>query len=230
MKVLMVGFQRSGTTILKRMLQNVPGVKHFFHELRVLKKHKTKEELAKWMKNKKGTDIDGVDWGEKVPFYGRKSKESIGYCKKWDNFFLPESRIIHIVRHPVCIGISTIEFRPGKLKLNPTLDMYCQHIPELVEYLDGLDHAIQIRYEDLMAEPLNMMKMLCEFCELSTDFDHMCSEDDQGRFIFGNQTIVKGRAFRYTTYPRLQDVEVDVGPTIKKINKIVGGTPYTFER
>jgi len=227
MKILAVGFQRSGTTVLKRLMQQLPDVKHFFHELRLLKSHESKDDIARWLMHKKGTDIDKVHWGEKVPFYGKNEKQSINYCNKWNRLFLPDARIIHIVRHPLCVGISTIEFRPGKLKLNPSIEMHCNHIPKLITHLhENCDNVLQIKYEDLMQTPLEIMKKICKFCKLNPDIDHLFSQDDQDRITMGNQTIVAGRAFRYKTYPRLDDITVDVKDCIETINKYVEGVPY----
>ena len=80
MKILIVGFQRSGTTLLRRILHSHPEVRRIFHEEFLLKKCPTKDSLHRYLMN---YDIfpDEDNWGEKVPFY--PSARKIPILKLW---------------------------------------------------------------------------------------------------------------------------------------------------
>lgn len=107
MKILVVGFQRSGTTLLRNVMENHPDVQKMFHEKFLLKyKNGQIKNMLAGLGNPEGT------WGEKVPYYTRRIRRGVGmhveeYCRRWFKMFKAEARVLHIVRHPLDVGLSS---------------------------------------------------------------------------------------------------------------------------
>jgi len=119
MKILVIGFQRSGTTLLRRLIDLHPNVLWILHETRLLSKEglTNVNVISRYIKNNisnaesyKFATILKKNWGEKLPWYGNGSN-IIYYANKWSNIFRDESKIIHIVRHPIDVALSNVEKR-----------------------------------------------------------------------------------------------------------------------
>jgi len=98
MQVLVTGFQRSGTTLLRRLLQLHPEIKKVFHEQVLLKREP--RMLKVYLRSKK-VHVKRDNWGEKVPYYNKIKTEPVErYLRDWMTRFSIRGKIIHIVRHP----------------------------------------------------------------------------------------------------------------------------------
>ena len=130
MKILIIGFQRSGTTLLRRMLHGHPEVRRMFHEEFLLKKCQSKDSLYKYLINHK-ISPDKDTWGEKVPFYPSVRKISVlKYCDIWNDYFGEDARILHIIRHPIDVAFS-IDKMYRNQSFNTALRVYkklCQRL------------------------------------------------------------------------------------------------------
>ena len=110
MKILLVGFQRSGTTLLRRILQVHPEIHRVFHEPFLLNITKTKDQVLQFAQKNGISNPLKETWGEKVPYYPAVRKHNVvKYCEKWNEYFGKESIIIHIVRHPYDIANSVVK-------------------------------------------------------------------------------------------------------------------------
>jgi len=93
MKILIVGFQRSGTTLIRRLFAMHPEIKLLAHENFFLAKYgNNKKKISTHIHNWKQVNIDKDNWGDKTPYYPNIRKIPVRkYCDMWlDMFFKRE--------------------------------------------------------------------------------------------------------------------------------------------
>lgn len=164
MKILIIGFQRSGTTLLRRIFQVHPDVQKMFHEKFLLKICSDKKTLENFLIN---FDIDPIrdNWGEKVPFYpGARKIPAIKYCEMWKEYFGKQAKIIHIVRHPIDVANSITE-KYGT-NFNRGLTIYKNIMPAVVPNLLKDPSVLSIKYESLLLNPEAYVQKMYKFCGL----------------------------------------------------------------
>jgi len=205
MKILVIGYQRSGTTLLRRLISLHPDVIHMIHEKRILRHGKNKQQIMNYVNHfpecKKCTLQN--TWGEKVPFYDNTGGMGSAYCKRWVNMFGKDARIIYIIRHPLDIAISNVKMKKSKARSVPKLTNILQRIyPQTFETLrnrpDVLKKMMIISFETLVTKPDESLKRIFDFCGLRTDDDIIQriagSKKKQLRYFDG---INSKRAFSY---------------------------------
>ena len=218
MKLLIIGFQRSGTTLLRRILHSHPEVRRAFHEEFLLKKCRTKNSLDKFLMN---YDIDPVKdvWGEKVPFYpSARGLSMMKYFNTWKEYFGDEGRVIHIVRHPIDVGLSVVSKCKGQ-KYIKAINIYKKIMPIVVPNL--LDESIvyTLKYEDLLINPDKVVPKVFSFCGVDPEVDYKknLAKITNSKY----QKIDSSRAFAHR-------VRSDIGPdkslqpVINILNRIPG--------
>lgn len=156
-KILVVGFQRSGTTLLRHILSKHPDVKRLLHETRILKKVNTKKQIYK----KYSSLSDDLVWGEKVPYFGNNP---ITYCKKWKMCF-DNYRIIHIVRHP--FDVIRSNYNTFNIKYNKTINFYYKSVPKGLQ----IENCLHIKYEDLLLNQKDALKRMFQYCNIEDSED-----------------------------------------------------------
>lgn len=200
MRIFVTGFQRSGTTLLRRLLHNHPEIECMIHERRIMNLIKTKDDVAKVVKMyKKWEGSVNGNWGEKVPWQDTSGKEIISYCKKWNNIFVGDNpKIIHIIRNPISIGLSNV-----KLGWFPTIDKVIHYwnlsIPDVVSYMNTIDNGLTIIYEDLVINKRDVLDRVYRFCGLDHSdsvLNKACSFGREELRYFDK--VEPSRAFSYT--------------------------------
>lgn len=99
-------------------------------------------------------------WGEKSP----------GHAFYWEEIrnTFPEAKVIHILRDGRDVASSIIKARMGPSTYYAAARMWS-------DYLDAVEHIksrcendafFELRYENLLAEPVNTLRMTCEFLEV----------------------------------------------------------------
>lgn len=202
-KILVIGFQRSGTTLLRKIFQKHPEVQIMFHEKRILNKPSQLKQQKNELKDKV--------WGEKVPFYGNSIDS---YVNKWMNQF-PDYRVIHIVRYPGDVLESnkkTFGFSYKK-----TTKFYNKYVPEVVNNFLNIKH---IKFEDLVLEQQKVMYGLFQYCNLDSSKETINKIRSQKFKYFKN--INDQRAF----CSKLDMKYADFEQTINLIDKICSGPKY----
>ena len=223
MQILVIGFQRSGTTLLRRMIHIHPQVKRIFHEhLLVSKFRNDKKQLLNYISNKR-TNNKKDNWGEKVPFYGKikGGLHPFTYCQKWTELF-PESKIIHIVRHPIDVGLSTVNKYPNINDINIPLKKYNKLMTSLIGDIDKLDNALTIKYEDLLLNTDETINKIFKFCGLKEDIEIQTLMSGLKRVKY--QKINESRAFNYKKQKNM-GIKVKLGKVIEELN-MIGGVEY----
>jgi hypothetical protein len=160
MKILVIGFQRGGTTLLRRLLDNHPNIQCMIHEKRILSRKDSGTSLLKKLE----IDPNG-NWGEKVPWNSGTGNEIIKYANKWLTKFGDEARVVHIVRHPVDSGLSNQ--RLGWMTLQDAVDRARKSIPLVIKAFKDDDRYLAVAFEELVTNPEEVLKKIFKFCGLS---------------------------------------------------------------
>jgi hypothetical protein len=171
MKILIISFPRSGTSLSLRILDKNPQISRAFFETKLLRKNKTKKQLIK----KYPQFSENRSCAEKIIYegvtFGSKTKDTpIMYCDMWNEYFGEQAKILHVIRHPYDVWNSLL------LKLY--LKRHWEHliIKKLQDYFDCIkQYPLQIskyensmiyKYEDLILDNKNMVKKIYKFCGL----------------------------------------------------------------
>ena len=108
-KILIIGFPRSGTSLMYRIIKQHPEVRKMFFEANMLKRVGTDSENTL---NHFFTIRETV--GEKIIYEKDRmgklstSPTPVDYCKMWNKRFKKGARIIQIIRHPYDVWNSLI--------------------------------------------------------------------------------------------------------------------------
>lgn len=191
MKIFVIGFQRGGTTLTKRVMNFHPDIQVMFHEKRVLDK-----DIDKYLRGE-GYDPKG-NWGEKIPFYTDSPEVLISHCEKFIKVVGKEnSKIIYVIRHPLDIAISTYKLKWCRSMVD-VLRMWESFTPKTIEYVKNLECGYIFKFEDLVTEPLETIKMIYKFCDLdhSDELVKSVISDDKTKWRHF-QRIEPSRAFAY---------------------------------
>jgi hypothetical protein len=218
MNILIIGFQRSGTTLLRRLIQLHPQVKRIFHESALLKKYNDKKILLEYVKTN-GIKLKKDNWGEKVPYYPTaKQYPIVKYCKKWEDYFGDKSRILHVVRHPYDVAFSILNKFDDVVSIDKPIKIYRNIIRSSVPEINKLKSTFTFKYEDLLLNSDEMMFKIYEHCGLSSDFDFKREMINIENPLY--QNINPERAFAY----KRKDINSDykLKPVIEILNTIDG--------
>ena len=201
---------------MRRLLQLHPQVKKIYHESFLLKKCPTREVLLKFVEQRGINPKD--NWGEKVPFYPSARKYPIvRYCQTWYDFFGSNSRIIHIVRHPYDISLSTVKKFKQINDIEKPLKVYRKIMPGAIENIGNIKTSYTFKYEDLLIDPDRMIEKVYSHCGLKPDIDYKSRMKQIKNKRY--QIIDPSRAFAYkdqkVDWPDFKDV-------IDALNKIQG--------
>jgi hypothetical protein len=216
MKILIIGFQRSGTTLTRRVIQSHPEVKRIFHEQFLLRNFKIKVLLA-YLRIR---DIDPKrdNWGEKVPFYPSvKGYPITKYCELWNEHFGKQSRILHVVRHPVDVAFS-VSNKYKNQNFDYALGLYQKRMVKYIPKIMVMENTFTFKYEDLLLNPDKVIPRIFWFCGLDKDVDFKSNLS-----IIKNpkyQNINKSRAFAYKK--KTFKTDIDLTDVIRIANKIDG--------
>lgn len=151
-RILIIGHQRSGTTLLRRLIEQHPEVKVIYHERRVVNKPKLLAKLR--------TKYKDVVWGDKVPWNSVSGNEVVSLSIKWAKAFGKNHRIVHIMRNPDGVKESNV-----KLKWLPASGLKRRVINSVSNVHSKLKHLNYkaIRLEDLTSEPEKILKDIYAF-------------------------------------------------------------------
>jgi Sulfotransferase family len=102
-------------------------------------------------------------WGDKTPGYA--------LCMRKIHRNIPEARFIHLIRDGRDVRLSQL----GRGSDHPSPEQHARRWRRRVQKArdqgEYLPHYIEVRYEDLVADPESQLRRLCEFCSLDWDSD-----------------------------------------------------------
>jgi len=97
-------------------------------------------------------------WGEKTPQYV-KVMGRIGAT-------LPEARFIHLIRDGRAVALSLMEVSWGPSTVSEAAELWVELIGSARRKAGRLPHYVELRYEDLIADPEPVVRRACELAEL----------------------------------------------------------------
>lgn len=221
MKILLIGFQRSGTTLTRRLIELHPDIRRMFHEIFLLKRYQSKKLVEKYFSTT-GISMNKQNWGEKVPYYPSARKYPIiKYCQKWKEYFGKTGRIVHIVRHPYDVSFSVVAKYKNIKKIEQPIKLYRGIIPTAIREIEDLGITKTVKYEDLLLYPKETMTSVYEFCGVNPNFDFQKAmmKIENKKY----QTIDESRVFAYKN-KKIENV-FELEDTIDFLNSF-GNTRY----
>lgn len=194
-KILITGYKHSGTTMLMGLLRNHPQVGWIEMEEGYIEYDKPREWVLQ-MARKRVANLKEQAWGEKIPWGNRESdkdaKRSIAFTKKWLKYFGKQSRVLHILRHPIDVASSG---RPDGNPGEDTLKQIINTVPKYIEYINNSFYCATILYEDLLLDPKEHLNNIFKFCGLMTS-EKILNRTLNGPLKFGKINPERAFAFK----------------------------------
>lgn len=251
MKIFITGFQRSGTTLLENLFSKHPDIKMMFHETAILARFggleglyntKTIPKSVLFNQKRRGKmysskpipvdfDLKNDSWGEKIPFYNiaiskhkYKGKSITEYCKWWNDSFLPDAKIVYIIRHPIDVAISTKKIGYSKNLRLPSIK-YKKAVPVVIRELKSFPNVVFVTYEQLVTNPRRTLRSLFKECNLRHSNQVIDTIVNSDIYWFGN--INSSRAYNYRRQ-KANYSNLHVENVIEFLNKNVDIVNYTL--
>ena len=169
MIILVTGFQRSGTTLVRQLIQGHPDVVKILHEHNILENRSGKEAIYRYLKVLEDIrNPETCTWGDKVPFFTSNFISTINYMRKWQALWGTQSRIVCLIRHPIDVAISNMKF---KTKFNYKIERLMEYqtlvVPKVVEVIKfDQENILAVSYESLVTRPYMILQKIYKFCNL----------------------------------------------------------------
>ena len=189
MKILVIGFPRSGTSLTYRIFRRHEDVVRMYYESLLLWRHRNKNinNLFKEFKSKQSC-------GEKIiyekPFVGKKKDYTfIDYCNDWNDLYGDDARIIQVVRHPYDSWNSIIQKKYVARRIPQyvcsNLRKYFKCVPQYTQEIMNFPNSFTFKMEHLIESPDEILNKLYTHCDLNPK---------RSKF---NEPIKNGKAFNY---------------------------------
>lgn len=196
-KILITGYQHSGTTMLMQLLRNHPQVGWIENEENYITYDKPKDWVLMFAKNKV-PNLKLQAWGEKIPYGNlpddRNAERPINFTKKWLKYFGKSSRVINLLRHPIDVASSGIADGKPSLK---TLEDIKKSVPLYINFINEVDNGATFIYEDLVLNPHEYLPNIFNFLSLEYN-DKIINNILNSNYKFGR--INSDRAYPHKKY------------------------------
>jgi hypothetical protein len=114
-------------------------------------------------------------WGDKTPRYTRK----ISLIHR----VLPEARFVHLIRDGRDVALSLMEVHFGPDDVRTAAGRWTQWIAQARRHGEKVGHYVELRYEDLIADPEEVLRRICEHVELPWDVAMLTYHERAGERI-----------------------------------------------
>jgi len=206
--IFIVGVARSGTTLLRLMLDAhpelaIPPETHFIPKV-ITAVDEDRDPLEEMTEHRRwpdfGLDADALrerlgahrslNAGDALrDFYGlyaarhhksRWGDKSTNYIRKMKPIsrVLPEARFIHLIRDGRDVALSQVAVHFGPTTIEGAAEKWRAEITKARRQGPRLPHYLEIRYEELVADPEPVLRAVCEATDLPWD-DAMLQYQDR---------------------------------------------------
>lgn len=173
MKILIISFPRSGTSLLYRIIKKHPKMKMMHFETNMMKLVGTPREKTLKQIFPKGKNV-----GEKIIYernmMGTGGPTAFEYCERWIRRFGEEATILQIIRHPYDVWNSLLmkKYVPRRIEhsIIRMLNLYFRHIPNSFHEISKLKNSFTIKYEDLIMNPEVFIPEIYKHCGLNSNY------------------------------------------------------------
>ena len=157
MKILVVGFPRSGTSLTYRIVKANPDVKDMIFEKWLLRQAKTKKELLEKHSFLNFTGGEKVINAKRViGKIGKSNFTIVDYCLQWNDWFGKEAKIVQLVRHP-CDSLNSLVLSKKRFPRGPAFKRvyyeYLHYIPGFANAIFKIPNCLTVKYENLLSNP-----------------------------------------------------------------------------
>ena len=229
MKILVIGFPRSGTTLMYRTIGNHPDVDRMYFETNMMKRIGTQKENTLNRVFPKGKNV-----GEKVIYerdiMGKLNSGAptpVDYCKMWNKRFKGEARIVQIIRHPYDVWNSLLIKKYIRRNLKHAIikmqKRYFDYVPGYFDRISKFKNCFTVKYEDLVTNSEVVIPQIYEHFGLDTK--HSRSEHMRSGRVFAYKT--KGlRIHEFRLHKQkngfMKVVEDNIEDCLEVLNKFPG--------
>ncbi len=164
--IFIVGYERSGTTLLRRLVSMHPSLKYeLIHERpKLLQAAQNAEHAIKTMtypatqqKRETGSTMS-VLAGQKTPY--ATLSQAKGNIDKFRKLF-PNAYFMHIIREP--LETISSQVKTFNRRAEGCIKNYFSAVPQVHKYMHSLPNKCTIRYENLVARPQKVLSSLYEW-------------------------------------------------------------------
>ncbi|MFW9871504.1 MAG: sulfotransferase [Candidatus Thorarchaeota archaeon] len=211
-KILIIGFQHSGTTLLRALINSHPQVSMIYHEGRIIELNKSKEFIMKIVSDMVYPDGKKMSWGDKIPWMDGKGDRIIRLSKRWLKFFGKSARVILILRHPLDIALSI-----APVQYKKELKLIMRSTPKVIDFVNQDRRCSVVLYEDLVLKPYETLRELFLFCGLRADKKVVRRVAEKKDLRFGGINPKRAFAYRRKGFGEVVDYEKLVGGVKRKL-------------
>lgn len=182
MQILLIGFKGSGATILRRMFSVHPNITGGYADKYLMNRFDDVKGSKKYIGRKYNTF--NSNWFESISFYDEINV--VDYCRKWIRVFGDTAKIVHIIRHPYDVALTLSKREHGDHDvLVDALETYKEKMRVIIPKLTNMRHVLNIKYEDLLLSPDDMLPLVYDHCEILPDIDFRAAllSKDSPKFI-----------------------------------------------
>jgi len=179
-KLLVTGYSRSGTTLLRRLIAGHPQVFAMLHETMLLVANRgnivNAHILWGWAGGQpfclgRAPESPKAVWGEKIlydyPNVDYCLVSAYDYALFWNEVFGGYARIVNILRHPFDVILSSAAKR--KITISKVVKLYLHHMPDTCNNIDALPNTLHVRFETLVQHPVDALECIFTHCGLEVN-------------------------------------------------------------
>jgi len=260
LKILIIGFQRSGSMLLADLISKHPDVKDIFFDVGIISGRTQSEildlkELHKVRTPTKVTtnekeiftkatlpvtfDLNEANWGERVVYYQEQlihfTKPFISpitYIKQWREHFGEDALVLHIIRHPLDVALSSERLNGQSVR---PLKQMMLVVPKLMLQIsvEKLNYVQNVKFESLVTAPKETLIQIFKRIGVNTS-------EEMVEGIMNNPQIIKygqiqqDRAFTFLQENANTDLiasiqaQVKIKKDIIKLMNIFPGPKYQY--
>lgn len=211
--IFIVGVARSGTTLLRLMLDAhprlaIPPETHFIPKV-VKAVDEGRDPLAEITAHRRWPDfgLDAIELRRRFErhrpltasdalreFFGlyasqhgkeRWGDKSTNYIRRMPMIsrVLPEARFVHLIRDGRDVALSQVAVHFGPSTVEEAAEKWRSEIAKARKRGPKLPHYIELRYEDVIADPEPVLRRICEATDLDWDEAMLSYKDRAGERI-----------------------------------------------
>ncbi len=179
MRILVTGYSRSGTTLVRKLIAAHTECRGILHETMILVANRGVIANSKILYGWQGgdpimmramCDVNEDTWGEKIlydyPCIDGGVVDALDYCLFWNELFLPKAVVVNVIRYPLDVVLSSKKKK--NVSLVDALGTYEKWMPDMSFKIDTLPNSFTIRFEELLDRPMAVLEKVFAKCGMDS--------------------------------------------------------------